>query len=169
MYDKIAVRNFSNGQYDESLCALRAAYRINPLPRFLYNSARAHQMAARPKEAVEMYTRFLKVAPLDHPDREDAARHRVDQRKLLRCPDGSVMPETDICPAQLCFDGSPKPQGGACPPGPEKRPVYKQWWFWTTIAGVAVGATVTGLAVGLSNRPQSSAIPDGVSIYSPTF
>ncbi|MGZ3426622.1 MAG: hypothetical protein ACXVCV_08235, partial [Polyangia bacterium] len=38
---------------------------------------------------------------------------------------------------------------------PERRPVYKKWWFWTTAGVVVAGGLAVGLAVGLA-KPTSS-------------
>jgi hypothetical protein len=38
------------------------------------------------------------------------------------------------------------------------KPVYKKWWLWTIVGGVAVGAALgVGLGLGLSNGPQFDA------------
>lgn len=35
-------------------------------------------------------------------------------------------------------------------------PVYKQWWFWTIIGGVVVGATAGGIAGGVISQQQNT-------------
>jgi hypothetical protein len=40
------------------------------------------------------------------------------------------------------------------PPVAEVKPLYKRWWFWTTI-GVLVAGAAVGVGVGIATRPHS--------------
>jgi tetratricopeptide (TPR) repeat protein len=46
------------------------------------------------------------------------------------------------------------------PPPPPPRPVWRQWWFWTVIGAVVVGAGV-GLGVGLGTANQEPGLTNG--------
>jgi hypothetical protein len=39
-----------------------------------------------------------------------------------------------------------------------RRPIHRQWWFWTIIGAVVVGGTATGLAVGLQPDDPSGTL-----------
>lgn len=45
------------------------------------------------------------------------------------------------------------------PPPPPEKPVYKKGWFWGVIGGLAAGAVITGVAVGVA---RSNAAPPTV-------
>ncbi|HEX8440681.1 TonB-dependent receptor domain-containing protein [Archangium sp.] len=67
-----ARRHFRNGmsliaqgQYDQGIAELEAAYVIKPHPNVLYNIARAYQDAGRVNEAVDYYQRYLATNPPD--------------------------------------------------------------------------------------------------------
>jgi hypothetical protein len=46
------------------------------------------------------------------------------------------------------------PKDAPPPPVAENKPLYKRWWFWTTL-GVIVAGGASALAVGLLTRPAS--------------
>jgi tetratricopeptide (TPR) repeat protein len=39
---------------------------------------------------------------------------------------------------------------------PPKRPVWKRWWFWTALGGVAAAVIAVGVGVGVAERPAQS-------------
>ncbi len=43
-----------------------------------------------------------------------------------------------------------------------RRPVYKRWWFWTIIGGVAAAGVITGVAVGTQKSTAPITLPSGV-------
>jgi hypothetical protein len=45
---------------------------------------------------------------------------------------------------------------------PATRPLYRQWWLWTTV-GVVVAGVAVGLGVGLSPRDPPSASLGAIS------
>jgi hypothetical protein len=51
---------------------------------------------------------------------------------------------------------SPSPSSSADVERPAKPPLYRRWWLWTAVGGVAVAGIAIGLGVGLSARPTAS-------------
>lgn len=47
-------------------------------------------------------------------------------------------------------------------------PLYRKWWFWTIVGGVAAAGAV-GLGVGLSGSANGPQIPSDAFQYTPTF
>lgn len=45
---------------------------------------------------------------------------------------------------------------------PSDRPIYKKWWLWTAVGGVAVVALAVGLGAGLAPGPGAPATPSGL-------
>ena len=38
---------------------------------------------------------------------------------------------------------------------PGRKPIYKRWWFWTIVGGLALGVAITGGVVGAKYKPQN--------------
>lgn len=71
--------------------------------------------------------------------------------------------------AGVRYDGTlPDPGKEKVKVGPGRLPLWKRWWFWTAI-GVAVAATVTGIAVPLSRQSDGPKVPAGYHTVSVRF
>ncbi len=53
-------------------------------------------------------------------------------------------------------------------PDVNATPLYRKWWFWTIVGGVAAAGAV-GLGVGLSGSAAGPQIPSDAFQYTPTF
>lgn len=124
------------GQHDEAIKKLTAAYRKFPLPGYLFHLGEAHQGGKRYEKAVHFYRQYLRFNP--GTPQASIVRKRIAECKRLH----AVRINTNLG------------LGGTKRPPKKSRPVYKRWWFWTSIA-VAVVATAVGLGVGLGlSEPQ---------------
>jgi tetratricopeptide (TPR) repeat protein len=112
------------------------SFALSHRPGLLYNIARALDCLQRLDEAAEAYRSYLRVQP-DDPDRSaiEAQIRALDEARR-----------------QHALTAAP-----ITAPARPARPVYKRWWFWTTIGGVAVVGLAVGLGVGLSNSNSLSA------------
>ncbi|MBI5479772.1 MAG: tetratricopeptide repeat protein, partial [Deltaproteobacteria bacterium] len=54
---------YNLGEYREALEAYRRAYRVKPLPGFLFNVAQCHRNLGEYEEAISFYERYLEAAP----------------------------------------------------------------------------------------------------------
>ena len=56
-------QHYNLGEFDQALEAYKLAYRIKPLPAFLFNIAQCHRKLGQHKEAVAMYQSYLVGIP----------------------------------------------------------------------------------------------------------
>jgi len=54
-------------------------------------------------------------------------------------------------------------------PGSQSRPIYKRWWFWTTIGGALAAGAIIGVAVGTQHSATSIMVSSGVPRGTITF
>jgi tetratricopeptide (TPR) repeat protein len=156
------AREFSKaGQFLAAIQEYEAAYREIQIPVFLYNLGRLHQRLGNFEQARDYYLRYLSAAVNENEDQRVRAREYLSQ-----------IPAPTIALA-------PMPPQEAKPAGEQSslKPIYKKWWFWTTISsGVAVLAVVgIGIGIGLGSSAGTSPLqttfmlPDGVVVYRPTY
>ena len=152
---------YNLGQFAGALSSYSKAYELQALPAILFNIAQCHRQLGNPERAVFFYRRFLELAPkgdrnattaqtlLDESQSQAVeARRRLDQAReaaqaAMRPPAGGL--------------ASSSAAGAAVPAGAiEKTPVYKQWWLWTVVGAVAVGAAA-GTVAYFATAPKPSA------------
>jgi tetratricopeptide (TPR) repeat protein len=139
---ELARRRFANGQiryqegrYEEALVEFKAGKAHSPRPEFDYNIGQCLERLNRPLEAAEAFEEFVRRRP----DDRDASRLR---ERIARLRPRPPVP-TELPPRAL----SPPPQTEP----PRGAPLVRQWWLWTTVAGVvAVGGMAIGLGIGLA-------------------
>jgi tetratricopeptide (TPR) repeat protein len=119
---------FEKARYAEALERMERAYSLAPIPDLLYDIARCHEQLGHTADAISAYERYVALAPPSQ-EREVVTRHVAGLRayQLLRA-------------------------AGNAP----RRPVYRRWWFWTTL-GLAVGAAIgVGVGVGVAGSGADS-------------
>jgi tetratricopeptide (TPR) repeat protein len=129
------------GQYGEAIRKLTAAYRKLPLPGYLFHLGEASPGHKQYVKAVHFYRQYLRFNPGSPQVKQ--VRVRIAECKRLHA--ARIRQNLNL--------------GGATPPGGKPKPVYKRWWFWTTVV-VAVVATAVGLGVGLG-LPEQQKLPRG--------
>lgn len=129
------------GQHVEAIKKLTAAYRKLPLPGYLFHLGEAHQGVKQYERAVHFYRQYLRFNP--GTPQVKIVRKRIAECKRLH----AVRIHQNLG------------LGGSKTPRKKSKPVYKRWWFWTSIA-VAVVATAVGLGVGLG-LPEQQKLPRG--------
>ncbi len=161
LFDR-AETHFSLGEFTQALDLYREAYRLKPLPGFLFNIGQCHRKLGRCDQAVFFFKQFLDKLP--------KAPNRALVEDLVR-----------ECEAVLAAARRPKPEPGPTtrplarprvepvPPLPKREPVRHALpvpppprrgphpaWFWTTAALsvglLATGAVTGGLTLGQSNE-----------------
>jgi len=163
---KKAQKHYRLGRFARARNLYEGAYDLVPLPGFLYNIAQCHRMEKHYEQAIYFYRSYLSANPTTRNrgmvllliakcqrqwrlvkrreadalkrTRTEAERLRAERLARLRLQ------------AQLTAARKAKPRPYLPAKKPSRKPLVKQWWFWTSIAGGVVALVVTGLAVGLT-------------------
>ncbi len=130
---------YQDRKYTEALTEFQAAYDLKPEPRLLINIGRTLFHLGRPRAALHAYEQYQHETPPG-----DESQHKVEQ----------YIAEAKIAIEAEIASTPPEEKKAAAPPPPpvvvvapvEKTPIYKKWWFWTSIGA---GAVAIGLGVGL--------------------
>jgi tetratricopeptide (TPR) repeat protein len=126
---------YAAGQYGEAARLFSEGYELDRQPAFLLNAAQSYRSAAKHKDALELYRKYLEAAP------ETKLREQVEE--LIRDLEQKVKAESAPPPPPPAVT-PPPPVEPTPEPAPASTPIYKRWWFWT-----AIGAVVVGTGVGL--------------------
>ena len=134
--DERAGKLMLRGQHLQAADAWQEAYRIKPLPLFLFRQARARRLAGQRDAALDEFERFLK--------QPDAPATGLVQDSQLE-----VTELRDVLGAQRVALES-------------RKPAYKKAWFWAAVAGAAAAAGA-GVAAAIAitsrdNRDLSSSL-----------
>lgn len=116
---------------------------IVPLPSKSAAAAAAEAVASAPSD----------ITPVPEWSEDPAARQRGHGQ-----PGSAIVSQPSLGSMSL----RPLPPGVtlvALPPPPPETPVYKKPWFWGVIGGIAAGAVITGIAVGIT---QANSAPPTV-------
>lgn len=174
-YD-LALALYQAQKFEDSIPEFKAAYEQMPNPGLLFNLAQAYRKAGHPREAIEYYDRYLSAAP----QLNEEMRHKVDsylaetrntlaalelemkrrlaEDKAAREPEPEpTAPPPRSPPPELAVVTAPITAPAAPPP-----PIYKRWWLWTAVGGVATAAVIAGVAVGTQSSSTQVAVPSGV-------
>lgn len=160
------------GEFDRALTLYSDAYKLKPLPGFLFNIGQCHKQLGNFERAAFFFGRFVdnskpeaanvalaKELKADMEKRQaekvEAERKAADEKAAAeraaaeksKPADAPVAPP--LTPAELSTLPPPPP------PVVEPEPVTKKAWFWVVIGG-AVVATAAGVTAGvLLSQPQT--------------
>jgi tetratricopeptide (TPR) repeat protein len=149
-----ARAEFSAHHYDVALKLFQESYRLAPYPDLLFNIGRCHEELGQWRAGLDAYERYLATNPRDEEVRRRSAFMR---RRMIEDPEPEPSPEPLPSPQP-----SPAPLVMPiviAPPPPAPTPLYKKWWLWTAVVGVAGVALGVGLGVGLSGPEPSRTFP----------
>jgi len=172
---KLGEQHFAAARYPEALREYQAGYATASLPGFLVNIGQCHRRMGDLPKARAAFQKFIVAAPASpHRSEVEALIGEIDQ--VLRDSTGGPAPggrgvasasqagtpgasstaSTASLPAAPFPPGNSDVDLNATSPvtgdGRSADPPGSRWWLWTAVASVAVGATVTALAVS-SSRP----------------
>jgi tetratricopeptide (TPR) repeat protein len=139
---------FEAGEFDVALARFQRAYQMSGRAALLFNMGSAAERLRHDEEAIGYYERYLREMS-DAPNRQF-----VEARiRFLR-----ANPRQDQ-------EAAPAASGGS---------ILDEWWFWTVLAVVVVGAAVgIGVGVAMSSSGQSAVAgnfgPDGVAMALVSF
>jgi tetratricopeptide (TPR) repeat protein len=142
--------NFYAGNYQEALGNYQRAYQVKPLPGFVFNIAQCYRNLGNYERAGFFYRRYLTLER--SPARRVQVEKLIDEMAAKTGPGDPVPPPPDPRalhqsagqPAATSLEG-PLVVNAA----PASAPIYRRWWFWTTVGVLAAG---TATLVLMTNR-----------------
>lgn len=139
-----AKKLFNLGKFDDALSEYQKAYDAKPLPKLLFNIAQCYRNLGQVDQAIFTYKSYLQNVPnagnraeveatIDQLEDEKA---RGESQRLKLTPPKEEPKEEPVKPTPPTGD----------------TPIYKKWWFWTTIAVVGVAG---GVGIYEATKPGS--------------
>jgi tetratricopeptide (TPR) repeat protein len=175
---------FNLGEFKRAVDEYKAAYNSKADPVFLYNIAQAYRLDGNLQQSLFFYRSYLSNSPKAPNRREVDGRIRQleaqiqEQRAVTTAPPNTpVSPSGTLAsepvePPKVEPPKPPEPAKVETPPPatrpeltqttPARRddrakPIYKKWWLWAIVGGVAAGAALgVGLGLGLQPTAPSS-------------
>src|SRR5262245_40087591 len=149
-----ASQHYKLAEYREALEAFKEAYRHYEDPSFLFNIGQCHRMLNEKSEAVRIYRTYLAEVP--------NAPNRGSVWTMIRSLESAIKQDQQIKavpPQEAMPPVEPSPQPAVtvtqtAPPA-QPTPVYKRWWLWTIVGGVAAVGLGVGLGVGLTQSAHA--------------
>lgn len=151
---------FHDGRFEYALERFRFSLELSGRPELLYNVGQTLERMQRPEEALVALRRYLELVPDSYvrgnvEGRIGALERAVAERRALEAQvaearaDSEARAESEAQTAAA--DSRPEPAE------PEES-VVEQWWFWTIIGAVVVGAGV-GVVLGVTLGAGSTQDP----------
>ena len=165
-----AQKAYDLGQFDQALTQYTEAYKLRPLPGFLFNIAQCQRQLGNFKEAAFFYGRFIDNSKPEAANVDLAKQLFEDskQRDAEKTAEGERREERARLAAQaqakndapVATNLLPAALPASTPPlvAQEEAPVYKKGWFWGVVGGVAAVAIAGGIYAGLraSSQPMKT-------------
>ena len=167
---------YAQGDYKGALAAYQKANYLNlDEPVYYRNIADCYRGLYNTAEAIRFYKLYLREKPsasdkqeikviidlLEHnppaPPANDANANVPPAANANANANATASPNVNASPAQLT----------AAPAAAQKRPVYRRWWFWTTLAVVAAAGVGVGLGVGLTLGNKGSSFMSTLPPFGP--
>lgn len=155
---RLANQFYEQNNFSAALDEYRAAYILQPYPLILYNIARIHHRQTNLSEAQVYYRRYLDTG---HAQRAERARQliaEIDAQLRNEQLAQESLPEPE--PAPLLVQAPPPLQPALPKVERQSRPIYKRWWFWTLLGGVAAAGITTAVVLSVYSRePDVEGLP----------
>jgi tetratricopeptide (TPR) repeat protein len=143
---------YDAGRFGSALDSFRRAYELSARPALLFNMGSAAERLRRDAEALDYYERYLRDVP-------SAENRELVQSRIEFLRDASTHPADAAHDEQPILD-APSSREGSAPAG-SSDDIAGQWWLWTLIAVVVVGAAV-GVGAGVAaSEPGTMPPPPG--------
>jgi len=164
---------YKMGQYEQAVAEWTAGFALIPKPLFLLNLGQAYRRLGKRDQAVEMFTRFLDVAPADDPDRAGTTvlvaelRAEIDRLNPPRAtptrrpPPLEAPPVVAPAPPVAQTPSTPAPAlviTVTRPPLKRQSFIRRHWWIVPVTTLAAAGVAV-GLGLGLTAGAPACAKP----------
>jgi tetratricopeptide (TPR) repeat protein len=159
-----ARTHFAAGEYKEALEIYARLYAETMHPTYLRNIARCHQNLGNPDKAISSFREYLRKArdlPADQRAEIEGYIAEMEQLKQSKtaapatparaAPPPAAPPPSEaspalVGPATVTASGTRDDDGGA---------FYTRWWFWTIVAGVAIGGAATAFLLTRDSGPAA--------------
>lgn len=142
---------FDLGHFEEALRQYETAYRLLPAPKMLFNIGQCHRNLNHYEQALFAFRRYRRELP-GAPNVASVDKLLVELKEKLRLHHQAEKERDEEKnrqaqkAAQLATLKAASRRTPAAP-----VPIYKKWWFWTVIGGVALGGGAAG--VYFATRP----------------
>jgi tetratricopeptide (TPR) repeat protein len=179
--NKIAARNFylegrrlyDVGEYRASLDSFKKAYLRYEDSSFLFNIGQCHRQLGQKQEALQAYRSYLRRTP-EAENRPEVQRLIVQLESLITeetARKSAPVPAANVAPtrpgpafAEPATRASAPPSAAPDSSQPnaaavQKKPLYKRWWLWTTVVGVAAAGAAVGVGVYYGTHRFDSTLP----------
>jgi tetratricopeptide (TPR) repeat protein len=156
--------HFRLNEFDAALRAYRESYRLAPKPELLFDIGQCYRKLDQKQLAIDSFKSFLQessdegqkgtardlIEKLGDAIRQEAAAKNAPPQEPLTPaastrPLGGTRASDSVAPASAVEHRA-------------QRPIYKRWWFWTALSGVAAVAIGVGLGIGLSSGPAAPSV-----------
>jgi tetratricopeptide (TPR) repeat protein len=124
---------YLRGKYRGALDEFKKSYDAAPVPGLLYNIGLCAEQVGDLETAIRSYRQYQAAHLEENDGHPDLEAHVAELEQRRRAPP----PIEDATVALL-----------TAPPG-HKKPLYKEWWLWTTVAVAVVAGTTVGTVLGL--------------------
>jgi hypothetical protein len=165
------------GEFKRALDLYTDAYKLKPLPGFLFNIAQCHRQLNDFKLAAFFFGRFIDNSKPEAANVElarellaDMTRRQDEVDKAAAAAAAEEKPKTDVPLATSVDLKTPMLEPVLPPPPPppiEETPVTKKGWFWGVLGGAAVvvaGGIVAGVLLSQPKTvpyvPTMTTLPD---------
>jgi tetratricopeptide (TPR) repeat protein len=167
---KKAQADYDLGEFREALAKYSEAYRLKPLPAFLFNIGQCHRQLRQYERARFFYRRYLdlsKTRPsnadtveqliqeMDAKMQAAAAEAKAKEEAEAKAAEAEALVRTKEAEARAAQARALEPTRAPGAEGPgaapaavtaavePAQPLTKKWWFWTGIGAVALlGITI---------------------------
>lgn len=162
-----AKEMFAAGRYPEALELFAKLYAETLDPLYLRVIGRCHQKMEDPEKAIDAFKEYLRKSKRLAPDKRKEVEGFIAEMEALKEHRRRQAEETRATapPPLVVAPSAPPTSPGPLPPslnapapaaptgavlvspapaddGARTAPIYKRWWFWATIAAVAVAGGV---------------------------
>ncbi len=138
-YDR-GEKLFALGKFADALDEFEKAFDAKPIPDFLFNIGQCHRNLGDFDAAIFSYRKFLVLAP-EAPNREKV-QELIDELEAKKEREAT----NKFGLARRSSD----------PRATDEDPLYKKWWFWTSVAVVGVAGGLGIYAATSSDGPPST-------------
>jgi tetratricopeptide (TPR) repeat protein len=138
---KQAEVHFSVGEFERALDLYKQAYKLMPLPGFLFNIGQCHRNLGQHDKALFFYRQYLLRAPQAQNREEVQKLIAICEAALRREPGPPATRPAPQPPPATASAAATQPSPPPPPPPPARRKLRPVWFFATLGAGVALVAT----------------------------
>lgn len=134
---------YRSGKPRAALAEFKKAYDIAPVPELLYNIGLCQEQLGDLNAALGSYLRY--EATRGDQNHAEVDAHIAELQRLHASPPPTVDAEQALAVVPI-----------------RRKPIYKRWWLWTSVALVVAGGVAAGTVLGLrATTPPRLTFPGG--------